>query len=42
MLYAKIITPPKRIGAKVVSVDDSKAKEIKGYILTPFTVINSY
>ena len=37
MLYAKIITPPKRIGAKVVSVDDSKAKEIKGYITTiPF------
>ena len=37
MLYAKIIAPPRRMGSKIVSVDDSKAKAIKGYISTiPF------
>ena len=39
MLYAKIIAPPKRIGAKIVSVNDEKAKQIKGYITTiPFNL----
>ena len=37
MVYAKIIAPPRRFGAKIVSYDDSKAKQIKGYIKTlPF------
>ena len=37
MVYAKIIAPPKRLGAKIISIDDKKAKQIKGYITTiPF------
>jgi isoquinoline 1-oxidoreductase beta subunit len=32
MVYAKIIAPPRRFGAKIVSFDDSKARQIKGYI----------
>ena len=37
MLYAKIIAPPKRLGAKIISIDDKKAKQIKGYLTTiPF------
>ena len=37
MVYAKIIAPPRRCGAKIVSVDDTKAKDVKGYIKTiPF------
>lgn len=37
MVYAKIIAPPKRLGAKIMSIDDKKAKQIKGYITTiPF------
>ena len=37
MVYAKIIAPPRRFGAKIVSVDDTKAKDVKGYIKTiPF------
>lgn len=37
MVYGKIIAPPKRLGAKIISIDDKKAKQIKGYITTiPF------
>jgi len=34
MVYAKVIYPPTRTGSKVVSVDDSEAKKVKGYIST--------
>ena len=34
MLYAKIIVPPTRLGATIISIDDSAAKEINGYIET--------
>ena len=35
MLYAKIIAPPKRMGSKIVSVNDDEAKkQVKGYITT--------
>ena len=37
MVYAKIIVPPKRLGAKIISINDKKAKQIKGYLTTiPF------
>ena len=37
MVYAKIIAPPKRLGARIISIDDKKAKQIKGYLTTiPF------
>ena len=37
MLYAKMITPPRRLGAKIVSIDDTRAKKVKGYKQTiPF------
>ncbi len=37
MVYAKIIVPPKRFGAKISNIDDKKAKEVKGYLQTiPF------
>ncbi len=37
MVYAKIIAPPKRLGAKIISIDDKEAKQIKGYLTTiPF------
>src|SRR5947208_2303725 len=32
MVYAKVIYPPTRTGSKVVSVDDSEARKVKGYI----------
>ena len=34
MRYAKIIVPPTRLGATIVSIDDSAAKNIDGYIET--------
>src|SRR5262245_5780776 len=34
MVYAKVAYPPTREGSKVVSVDDSAAKAVKGYIRT--------
>ncbi len=34
MVYARPKIPPTRLGSKVVSVDDSAAKSIKGYIST--------
>ncbi len=37
MVYAKIIAPPRRFGAKISKIDDIKAKKVKGYIQTiPF------
>lgn len=32
MVYGRIVTPPVRYGAKVVSLDDSEAKKVAGYI----------
>ena len=34
MVYGKIIAPPRRLGAKIVSVDDTAAKDITGYLMT--------
>jgi len=34
MQYAKIIKPPTRLGAKIISVDDNAAKGVYGYIKT--------
>lgn len=34
MVYAKVIYPPTREGSKVISVDDSGARQVKGFIKT--------
>ena len=34
MVYGKIIAPPRRLGAKIVSVNDTAAKDITGYLMT--------
>jgi isoquinoline 1-oxidoreductase subunit beta len=32
MVYGRVVTPPVRYGAKVISVDDSEAKKTPGYV----------
>ena len=32
MLYGKPVVPPVRYGAKVAAVDDSTAKQVKGFV----------
>ncbi len=34
MVYGKIIAPPRRLGAKIVSINDEAAKGISGYMAT--------
>ena len=34
MVYGKIIAPPRRLGAKILSINDDAAKEISGYLTT--------
>ncbi len=34
MVYAKIIAPPTRVGSKIVSIDDSEARSVDGYMQT--------
>ena len=34
MVYGKIIAPPRRLGAKIVSINDDDAKNISGYLAT--------
>jgi isoquinoline 1-oxidoreductase len=34
MVYGKIIVPPRRLGAKIVSINDDAAKSISGYLTT--------
>ena len=34
MVYGKIIAPPRRLGAKIVSINDDDAKSINGYLTT--------
>ena len=39
MVYAKIIAPPRRMGAKVKGFDDTEAKKVPGYLQTiPFNL----